>query len=198
MTTPPMYHDGMRHFQDQFGTRTLADRLENVTRSGTLSAAQQKLITRSAYFFLATTDAEGWPDCSYKGGEPGFVRVVDEHTLEFPSYDGNGMYLSMGNARSNPQVGLLFIDFERPHRLRVQGRASVSANDPLIDEWPGADLLVRVAVEDDEVLPIATSGASILTSTVRATGCVVVPREQEGMPEGAEVLVYLYDAEAAP
>ena len=84
----------------------------------------------------------------YKGGAPGFVRVLDETTLAFPNYDGNGMYLSMGNARSNPQVGLLFIDFERPHRLRVQGRASVSADDPLIDEWPGADLLVRVAVED--------------------------------------------------
>ena len=65
-------------------------------------------------FFLATADEHGMPQCSYKGGDPGFVRVVDEHTLAFPSYDGNGMYLSLGNLLVNPQVGILFIDFAQP------------------------------------------------------------------------------------
>jgi uncharacterized protein len=146
MQTPPMYHDGMRHFQDQFGTRELADRLEQVTHGESIEPPQKKLIERSAFFFLATTDAEGWPDCSYKGGEPGFVRVVDEQTLVFPSYDGNGMYRSLGNIHANPKVGLLFIDLERPKRLRVNGVATVLADSPLMGEFVGAELLVSVTV----------------------------------------------------
>ncbi|KPK34959.1 MAG: pyridoxamine 5'-phosphate oxidase, partial [Betaproteobacteria bacterium SG8_40] len=94
--------------------------------------------------FLATADAEGHPDCSYKGGLPGFVRVVDRHTLAFPSYDGNGMFKSLGNVLVNPHVGLLFIDFESPNRLRVNGEASVRADDALLSEFVGAQLIVRV------------------------------------------------------
>ena len=97
-------------------------------------------------FFLATADAGGRPDCSYKGGRPGFVRVVDPHTLAFPSYDGNGMFKSLGNLMVNPHVGLLFIDFESPKRLRVNGRASVHDDDPLLGEFVGAQLVVRVQV----------------------------------------------------
>ncbi len=82
-------------------------------------------------FFLATADREGRPQCSYKGGEPGFVRVLDQHTVAFPNYDGNGMYLSMGNLSVNPQVGMLFIDFvsERPSRLRLNGLAHIDEDD---------------------------------------------------------------------
>jgi hypothetical protein len=100
-------------------------------------------------FFLATADAEGCPQCSYKGGEPGFVRVLDPHTPAFPNYDGNGMYLSWGNALVNPQVGLLFIDFvaERPSRLRVEGVASVSLDDELAATWPEAQFVVRVQAQ---------------------------------------------------
>ena len=92
-------------------------------------------------FFLATADAEGRPQCSYKGGDPGFVRVLDEHTVAFPNYDGNGMYLSMGNLACNPEVGLLFIDFERGRRLRVQGRATIVRDDV---SWEGAQFAVPV------------------------------------------------------
>jgi hypothetical protein len=98
-------------------------------------------------FFLATADADGWPDVSYKGGLPGFVRVVDDRTLAFPAYDGNGMFKSFGNILKNPKVGLLFIDFENPNRMRVQGSATVSAEDPLMSEFPGAQLIIRVAAE---------------------------------------------------
>ena len=84
------------------------------------------------YFFLATADAEGRPNCSYKGGDPGFVRVVDEHTVAFPSWDGNGMYLSAGNLLENPNVGILFIDFERQNRMRLNGVASID------DDWVAA------------------------------------------------------------
>jgi predicted pyridoxine 5'-phosphate oxidase superfamily flavin-nucleotide-binding protein len=95
-------------------------------------------------FFLATADADGKPQCSYKGGEPGFVRVLDEGTIAFPSYDGNGMYLSMGNTLVNANVGLLFIDFEGRKRLRLNGVASVDLDDPLRAAWPEAQFVVRV------------------------------------------------------
>ncbi len=141
------YRAGSRRLQDRFDTRRLADRLEEkfVSRS-TIGADDLAFIERMDMFFLATADAEGRPQCSYKGGEPGFVRVLDERTLAFPSYDGNGMYLSMGNVLENPHVGMLFIDFTaaRPSRLRVNGIASIDESDDLIASYPGAQLVVRV------------------------------------------------------
>jgi hypothetical protein len=95
-------------------------------------------------FFLATADVQGQPDCSYKGGLPGFVRVVDDCTLAFPDYNGNGMYRSLGNVLVNPRVGLLFIDFEHPQRLRINGEATLHTTDPLLVEFEGAQLIVRV------------------------------------------------------
>ncbi|NIM28487.1 MAG: pyridoxamine 5'-phosphate oxidase family protein [Gammaproteobacteria bacterium] len=147
MARKPMYHQGMRYFQDRFDTRRLADRLEQVRHYDGFKEEHRNIIEASTFFFLATTDAEGWPDCSYKGGLPGFVRVIDERTLAFPSYDGNGMYRSLGNIRVNPRVGMLFIDFERPRRLRVNGEASVHEEDALMGEFPGAQLMVRVRAE---------------------------------------------------
>jgi predicted pyridoxine 5'-phosphate oxidase superfamily flavin-nucleotide-binding protein len=99
-------------------------------------------------FFLATADAQGRPDCSYKGGVPGFVSVVDATTLAFPSYDGNGQFRSLGNVSINPHVGLLFIDFEATRRIRVNGVASIDAADPLRERYPDADLVVRVRAQE--------------------------------------------------
>ena len=142
-----MYHDGARRLQDRFDTRRIADRLEQVTVHTTFTAEDRAFIEQCPMFFLATADAEGRPDCSYKGGEPGFVRVADEQTLAFPNYDGNGMYRSLGNVLVNPQVGMLFIDFERARRMRVNGRARLLEDDPLLSEYPGAQLIVRVRAE---------------------------------------------------
>ena len=142
-----MYHDGARRLQDRFDTRRIADRLEQVTVHTTFTAEDRAFIEQCPMFFLATADDEGRPDCSYKGGEPGFVRVADEQTLAFPNYDGNGMYRSLGNVLVNPQVGMLFIDFERARRMRVNGRARLLEDDPLLSEYPGAQLIVRVRAE---------------------------------------------------
>lgn len=142
----PMYHDGMRHLQDARETRPLADRLEQVTVRTALTEEDQAFIARCPMFFLATADANGHPDCSYKGGLPGFVRVLDSATLAVPDYDGNGMYRSWGNVVVNPHVGLLFLDFENPKRLRVNGTARVGEEDPLLAEFPGAVFIIRVAV----------------------------------------------------
>ena len=123
MLSVPMYHEGSRQLQDRYETRRLADRLVEVVVHDAFTDDDRAFIESRPLFFLATADAEGRPDCSYKGGRPGFVRVVDPQTLAFPSYDGNGMFKSLGNVIVNPHVGLLFVDFESPKRLRVNGRA---------------------------------------------------------------------------
>ncbi len=143
----PTYHDGMRQLQDQRETRALADRLEKVTMRSTFTDEDKAFIARCRMFFIATADSHGQPDCSYKGGLPGFVRVLDERTLAIPDYDGNGQYRTWGNALVNPKVGLLFLDFEAPKRLRVNGTVSVSGSDPLLAEIPGAVFVVRLTAE---------------------------------------------------
>jgi uncharacterized protein len=139
-----IYHEGNRRLQDEFDTRRLADKGERAWVHEQIGASDRNFIERADMFFLATADEQGRPNVSYKGGDPGFVRVLDEQTIAFPSYDGNGMYLSMGNALVNPDVGLLFIDFERQRRLRLNGVAVIDANDPLMAEYPGAQFVVRV------------------------------------------------------
>ena len=141
------YHEGSRRLQDRYDTRRLADRLdEKFLTSAVIRPEDREFIERMDMFFLATADRDGRPQCSYKGGDPGFVRVLDEHTIAFPNYDGNGMYLSMGNVLENPHVGLLFIDFvaERPSRLRLNGIASVDERDELMSDYRGAQFVVRV------------------------------------------------------
>ena len=146
------YHEGSRRLQDRFDTRRLADRLdERFIQRRTIDAGDKAFIERQEMFFLATADAEGRPTCSYKGGDPGFVRVVDERTIAFPVYDGNGMFLSAGNVLVNPNVGLLFVSFTEPKRLRLNGVASIDEADPLLAEYRGAQLVVRVQAR--EVFP---------------------------------------------
>jgi predicted pyridoxine 5'-phosphate oxidase superfamily flavin-nucleotide-binding protein len=133
-----MYHDGNRELQDRFDTRRLADRIEDVLVHDTFTEHDRAFIETRDMFFLATADEDGKPNVSYKGGDPGFIRVVDEHTLAFPNYNGNGMYLSAGNLLRNPHVGILFVDFERRNRMRVNGEASVDFDDELRSHWPEA------------------------------------------------------------
>lgn len=147
MADIPMYHDGSRQLQDRFRARALADRMVERIVHDRFSDEDRAFIESRTLFFLATADAEGRPDCSYKGGLPGFVRVIDACTLAFPSYDGNGMFKSAGNVLANPHVGLLFIDFENPKRLRVNGRATIDLSDPLLAGFSGAQLIVRVRAE---------------------------------------------------
>lgn len=145
MTDSIMYHEGNRRLQDQFESRPISDRLESLARTA-FTADDQAFIERMPYFFLATADAEGRPDCSFKGGTPGFVRVTGPSELVFPDYDGNGMFKSLGNILVNVEVGLLFIAMHgRPQRLRVNGTATLSREDPLLERTVGAQLMIRVA-----------------------------------------------------
>lgn len=151
MAETNLYHEGNRTLQDQFDSRRIADRLEAVTVHDRFTENDRLFIERCDMFFLATADSDGWPDVSYKGGLPGFVRVVSEDTLAFPNYDGNGMFKSLGNLLVNPHVGLLFIDFLNTNRMRVQGTATLSDDDSLMTEFPGAQLIVRV--EPQRIFP---------------------------------------------
>lgn len=138
------YREPSRQLQDTFDTRRLADRIEEVLARDALGADDAALIESADCFFLATVDGDGQPQCSYKGGEPGFVRVLDERTIAFPSYDGNGMFLSLGNVRETGRVGMLFVDFAAGRRLRVNGAATVALDDPLLADLTGAQAIVRV------------------------------------------------------
>jgi predicted pyridoxine 5'-phosphate oxidase superfamily flavin-nucleotide-binding protein len=141
-----LYHEANRSLQDEFKSRPIADRLEELVRTE-FSADDRAYIENAFYFFIATADAEGRPDCSFKGGSRGFVRVIAPNELVFPDYDGNGMFKSLGNIDANANVGLLFIDLEKPRRLRVNGTATVSRDDPLLAQTAGAQLIVRVTAK---------------------------------------------------
>src|SRR6202165_3506099 len=145
MTESVMFHDGNRRLQDAFDSRRISDRLEEKLTRPAFTEDDKVFIEGAIYFFLATADAEGRPDCSFKGGMPGFVRVTGPAELAFPDYDGNGMFKSLGNLLVNPNVGMLFIDLhERPRRLRVNGTATIDRADPLLARTVGAQMIVRV------------------------------------------------------
>lgn len=147
MSSSVMYHEGNRHLQEEFDSRRISDRLEEKLTRTAFTAEDQSFIETVIFFFLATADATGRPDCSFKGGAPGFVRVTAPDELAFPDYDGNGMFKSLGNLLVNAGVGLLFIDLgERPRRLRVNGEARIVRDDPLLASTAGAQLIVRAKV----------------------------------------------------
>jgi len=141
-----LYAESHRKLQRQFDTERLADRIEERLFHEHITPDDQAFIERMDMFFLATADSQGRPNCSYKGGDPGFIRVLDPHTLVFPNYDGNGMYLSMGNTLENPEVGLLFIDFERQKRMRLNGTARIEPADTVVPAYPEAQFVVKVHV----------------------------------------------------
>jgi predicted pyridoxine 5'-phosphate oxidase superfamily flavin-nucleotide-binding protein len=143
-----LYEDQHRALQDHFQSRPMADRIEQIAVKTEIGPDEKAFIESRDFFFLTTVDGQGRPTVSYKGGSPGFVRVVDDTHLMFPSYDGNGMYLSMGNITAHPQIGFLFIDFERPFRLRAQGVAEVSDSPDHLALFKEAELVVRVKLTE--------------------------------------------------
>ena len=140
------YGDTARTLQDRFDTRRLADALLQVIVHDELTDADQAFIAAQDMFWLASVDAKGAPTVSYKGGAPGFVHMPDARTLLFPCYDGNGMFYSMGNVAASSEVGLLFMNFEKPFRLRVQGRARLTDDPAQVARFPGALFAVQVGI----------------------------------------------------
>lgn len=137
-----------RELQDEFNSRAMADRIEMIALKTELDDIAKAFIESRDMFFLSTVDHNNRPTVSYKGGDPGFIKVIDPTTIAFPSYDGNGMYYSMGNISANAEIGILFIAFDRPYRLRMQGRAELVRKGPIFEMFPEADLAVRVSVSE--------------------------------------------------
>jgi predicted pyridoxine 5'-phosphate oxidase superfamily flavin-nucleotide-binding protein len=175
-----IYHDGHRELQRQFDSVRLADRLEQVTYRTRMTADDRKFIEQRDMFFLATADAEGRPNCSYKGGDPGFVRALDDATLVFPCYDGNGMFLSAGNVSKNTHVGMLFIDFEAGKRLRVNGSATLLAVTEVEPQFLESQFVVKVSVR--ELFPNCPRYIHKYQLVERSK---YVPREQIATPQPA-------------
>ena len=142
-----LYEDSHRALHEQFDSKRIAAALEEMDADH-IEEQNIPFIESRDFFFLATVDSQGRPQAQYKGGAQGFVKVVDPKTLVFPSYDGNGRYHSMGNIGATSKIGMMFLDFESPNRLRVQGEATVSADDPMMSEYHEAELIVRVNVTD--------------------------------------------------
>lgn len=142
-----LYGAGARALQDHFDARRLADRLKEVTVKDSIDEKTAAYFERATYFFLATVDQSGFPDVSYKGGRPGFVRVLDKQTIRFPSYDGNGMFRSLGNIHETSRVALLFIrQNEKANRIRVHGNAQVLLDKPSLEQFEGSEAVVEVQV----------------------------------------------------
>ena len=135
-----------RQLQGEFETTDLADRIVEAVVTEELSDPQAEFIHSRNMFYLSTIDESGYPSCSYKGGDLGFVRVINPVTIVFPNYDGNGMFMSMGNIQDKAKVGLLFMDFETPQRLRLRGEARCLREGPMLDSYPGANLVVEISV----------------------------------------------------
>jgi len=141
------YTDPQKELQNQFESEPLAQALEAAIVATELNDTHIGFITSRDFFFLSTVNSAGEPTVSYKGGDVGTVKVLDSRNVAFPAYDGNGMFLSMGNIADTAKIAMLFIDFETPNRVRVQATASFSADDELKAEFPGSIGIVRASVD---------------------------------------------------
>jgi predicted pyridoxine 5'-phosphate oxidase superfamily flavin-nucleotide-binding protein len=142
------YTPAHRRAQDRFDAQPLADRVVDAIVRDEIDDFYGGFISSRDFFFLATVDSEGRPTVSYKGGAPGVVAVIDPTTIAFPHFDGNGMFLSVGNAEDTRKIGLLFIDLETPNRIRLQADVERVSDDPaLLSRWPGAKLVTIAKVE---------------------------------------------------
>lgn len=186
------YHPAQRRLQDDFGSRPLADRLDQRTRHDRFTDQDAAFIAAQSFFFLATADDRGRPDGSFKGGPPGFARVAAPDRLVFPDYDGNGMFRSLGNIRANPHVGLLFVAMgPKPWRIRVNGLAKVFDDHPDLAATPGAQLIVEVTPTD--IFPncgryIPTAEGLIASPHAPEAGCPPLEPEWKAHPLFADVL----------
>lgn len=171
------YGDAQRALQDAFDTRQLADAHQLSIIAEGIDDDRKAFIESRDFFFLSTVGADGFPTVSYKGGPTGVVHVEDERTIVFPSYDGNGMFLSMGNIGASAKIGLLFIDFETPNRLRLHATATVHSDDAAAERFPGAELIVRARVDNTFI-----NCARYIHPHTRVSSSEYVPDESGAQP----------------
>jgi uncharacterized protein len=123
---------GEQRAQQRFGTSTRAAAFYANQMLDHLNPLMQQFIARQEMAFIATADATGHCDCSFRAGTPGFVHVLDEKTLAYPEYRGNGVLANVGNILENPQIGMIFLDYyQSTVGLHVNGTARVLNPDGL-------------------------------------------------------------------
>ncbi|MFL5251503.1 MAG: pyridoxamine 5'-phosphate oxidase family protein [Rhodopila sp.] len=143
----PFYHEGMRALQDRFDGRRVADALAAHRRRWDFWDDDRVMIENAPFFFIATSFGD-YTDCSLRSGMPGFVKIVASGTIEFPEYDGNSMYRTLGNISRNPNVGLLFVKFDgKTTRIRINGRATIHDDAETLARHHAAKVVVRVVCE---------------------------------------------------
>lgn len=178
------FHPGMRELQDRFEGRAVPDRLAENRMRTAFSDTDRAFIETSSFFFLSTATAES-VDCSFKGGDAGFVRTVGDNVLEWPDYDGNRMYRSLGNIVRSPRVGLLLIRFDGTRfdgsaRLRINGRAELDENPAAREGLPGAKRIVRVTADH-----IFTNCPRYIPTMASEEASVYTPRDGYTPPDPA-------------
>lgn len=171
-----LYGKQHRALQQDFDTEKLADAVHSNIVSTEIGEEHRGFIESRDMFFLTTIDHRGYPTCSYKGGNPGFLKIIDSKTLAFPSFDGNGMFLSMGNISSNNQVGLLLIDFETPNRFRIHGNASIHRDEESLKMFQGAEMVVFV-----DIVEIFVNCARYIHRYKRVASAKHVPQKNESV-----------------
>lgn len=205
------YTDQALALQKRFDTEALAAAELQVIVHDALTPQDSAFIAGMEMFWLASVDPQGSPTVSFKGGAPGFVKSPDDRTLLFPCYDGNGMFFSMGNIAATSHVGLLFMDFVTPSRLRVQGDAELTDDPAVVALWPGAQFAVRVAitalitncpryiprmqrVEASRYVPDGTTGAQPIPGWKRIDAIQgVLPARDQGRADTAGGLITMDD-----
>lgn len=119
----------VRRFQERQGSRQAYERFEQGPLTGDrLGAAEQEFVREIDGFYQATVSSSGWPYVQFRGGPPGFLRVLDEKTLGYADLRGNKQYLSAGNLSENDRVMLFLMDYENQQRLKIWGRARLTAD----------------------------------------------------------------------
>ena len=140
---------GEHALQRQHGTERRARAFYEHQVLDGLNDRMREYIAAQEMVFVSTADAGGNCDCSIRTGPPGFVRVIDERTLIYPEYRGNGVMASLGNITENGHVGLLFVDFFRAAvGCHVNGEARVAENDALLAAGGPQAEAVREALAD--------------------------------------------------
>ena len=174
------YHEGMREFQDIFDGRRTADAIEKHRKHYEFWEDEIEIIQSSNFFFIASSWND-YIDCNIKSGDPGFVKVLDNGVIEYPEYDGNSMYRTAGNIFKNPNVALLFVNFDgKTRRIRINGEASIHQDVQSLKKHYGAKFIVRIQCE---IYPNCPRYIPNLEDKINS---VHIPREGKGTPPAPE------------
>ena len=174
------FHEGMREFQDLFDGRRTADAIEKNRKHYKFWQDEKELIENSKFFFIASS-WNGYIDCNIKSGDPGFIKIIDDNVIEYPEYDGNSMYRTAGNISKNPNVALLFVNFDgKTRRIRINGHASIYRDKASLRKHFGAKFVIRIKCE---IYPNCPRYVPNLENKIPSPH---IPREGKGTPPSPE------------